>query len=291
MIRLLLSLVMTVTAPLAVTASAETVEYRDLVVEVRGEGQPVVMIPGLNSAASTWSETCDGIQPAECHMLHLPGFAGRPPVETEPFLESMRDQVIGYARDRQLQQPVIVGHSLGGVLSMMVAIEAPDVPDRLVLVDALPFLPAIRSPGATAQSMQPIAESMQTEMLDAPEEQYQARARGNVSRMSLSPDRIRQLEEWGDASARSATAQAMYELMTTDLRQEVADIRQPTLVLGSWAAYAPSGATKESTAGIFRAQYEKLDDHDLRMSDDGYHFLMWDDPELVVAAIREQLAQ
>lgn len=275
----------------ATAALAETVEYRDLVVEIRGQGQPVVMIPGLNSAASTWTETCEAVQPAECHMLHLPGFADRAPVEAEPFLESMRDQVIGYVRDRRLQEPVLVAHSLGGVLSMMIAIEAPDVPERLVLVDALPFLPAIRNPAATAEGMQPIAEGMRTQMLNAPEEQYQARARANVARMSQSPERVRQLEKWSEASERSATAQAMYELMTTDLRDAIADIRQPTLVLGSWAAYAPSGATQESTEAIFRAQYAKLDDYELRMSEDGYHFLMWDDPELVATAIREQMAR
>jgi pimeloyl-ACP methyl ester carboxylesterase len=79
----------------------------------------------------------------------------------------------------------------------------------------------------------------------------------------------------------------MYELATTDLRDTIAAVRCPVLVLGSWAAYAPYGATMESTADIFRTQYAKLDGMRLEMSEAGYHFLMWDDPKWLHAQVRD----
>src|SRR3546814_10981732 len=101
--------------------------------------------------------------------------------------------------------------------------------------------------------------------------------------MSRSPERVKTLAEWSRSSDRATTTQAMYELMTTDLRAQLNTIHTPTLVLGAWAAYAPYGATRESTEAIFRSQYAALDGVRIAMSDSGYHFLMWDDPQWLQA--------
>ena len=101
---------------------AATVEFRDLKVDVVGSGRPVLMIPGLNSAASTWTETCAALQPqVQCHIVQLPGFAGAPAVQTDAFLDGMRDRLLAYLDDRQLRQPVVMGHSLGGALALKMA--------------------------------------------------------------------------------------------------------------------------------------------------------------------------
>ena len=51
----------------------------DISVEVGGEGRPVITIPGLNSHASVWRETCEALKGVQCHMVQLPGFAGAKP--------------------------------------------------------------------------------------------------------------------------------------------------------------------------------------------------------------------
>jgi hypothetical protein len=65
--------------------------------------------------------------------------------------------------------------------------------------------------------------------------------------------------------------------MTTDMRDRIATIKVPTLVLGSWAAFAPYGSTKASTQAIFATQYQKLKGVEIALSETGYHFLSWDD--------------
>ena len=71
-------------------SEAAPVEFRDLRVEIVGQGRPVLMIPGLNSAASTWDLTCAALQPGvQCHIVQLPGSAGAPPVATDNFLAGM----------------------------------------------------------------------------------------------------------------------------------------------------------------------------------------------------------
>jgi N-formylmaleamate deformylase len=71
----------------------------------------------------------------------------------------------------------------------------------------------------------------------------------------------------------------MYEMLTTDLRPMLGRVQQPVLVLASWAAYQPMGATKESTKAIFEQQYALLPQHRVEMSEAGRHFLMWDDTQ------------
>lgn len=275
----------------AISRAAGT-DFRGISIEVIGEGRPVLMIPGLNSGADTWRETCAALQSdaIQCHLVQLPGFAGTPAVETETFLPAMRDRLLAYIAERDLADPVVIGHSLGGTLALMMASEQPDAIGRLVIVDALPFYSAIRNPDATAESVRPGAEQMRTAMLAADDASYRAQTRAAASGMVHGDDRVKTIEAWGEASDRATTTQAMFELMTTDLRDTIAAIRCPVLVLGSWAAYAPYGATMESTADIFRTQYAKLDGMQLEMSEAGYHFLMWDDPKWLQAQIREFIA-
>lgn len=287
-----------VLAPLACLAAfgaahaapaADHQTFRDLQVDVVGSGRPVLMIPGLDSAGSIWADACAALQPVQCHLVQLPGFAGAPAIASTHFLEDMRDRLLAYVEARHLGPVAVVGHSLGGELALMMAEKSPASVDRLVIVDSLPFLGAMRDPAATPASMQPVAAGMRAQMLAATPAQYEASLRQTASRMARDPADVARIVAWGNASDHATTAQAWYELWTTDLRTDLGAIRCPVLVLGSWAAYAPMGATQESTRAIFAAQYANLPGVQIHMSAAGYHFLMWDDRDWLAAELRGAL--
>jgi len=73
-------------------------------VEVLGKGRPLLMIPGLNSSAEVWRETCLALKDVQCHLVQLPGFAGAAPADPRPadFLPAMRDELLGYLQARHL---------------------------------------------------------------------------------------------------------------------------------------------------------------------------------------------
>jgi len=231
-------------------------EFKDLRVEVQGQGRPVLMIPGLNSAASAWTETCAALQPqVQCHIVQLPGFAGQPAIQTPTFLAEMRDRLWAYIDARQLKQPVLMGHSLGGALALMMAAERPAAVERLVIVDSLPFIGGLRGGNVTPEQAQQMAEGMRQQMLSIPPELWKAGAEQATRGMTRDPERSRQV-----------------------------------LVLGAWAAYEPMGSTMESTRHIFEQQYAGLPHFSLAMSERGYHFLMWDDAAWLQAQVRGFLA-
>ena len=277
-----------VTAGLATTGAHATAADHGITVKVVGEGRPVLMIPGLNSGADTWKETCAVLQSehVQCLIAQLPGFAGQPAIATDHYLDDMSRGLLDYLHEHRLAHAVVVGHSLGGVVAMKMAIAQPQAIDRLVIVDALPFLPAAQNPAATAQAMQPMVAGLRTQLLKADDAAYRAQAEAAARGMVHAPGRVAQIVDWGMASDRATTAEAMGEMMTTDLRPSLGAIKAPTLVLGSWAAYAPYGATRDSTARLFRSQYAKLDGVRVEMSQAGYHFLMWDDPQWLQAQLR-----
>lgn len=268
---------------------AATVEFRDLKVEVVGTGRPVLMIPGLNSAASTWTETCAALQPqVQCHIVQLPGFAGAPAVQTDAFLDGMRDRLLAYLDDRQLRQPVVMGHSLGGALALKMAAEKPGRIERLVIVDSLPFFAGLR--GMSPEAAKGAAVAMRQQMLNSTKEQWEAGARQGSMGMSRNPANNERVAGWSLASDRATSAQAMSELWGGDLRPLLPKITTPTLVLGAWAAYEPMGSTMDSTRKIFEGQYAGLAGVKVAMSPRGYHFLMWDDPEWLVGEVKGFLA-
>lgn len=284
-----------VTPALAQEATARPMaisEFRGLRIEVLGQGRPVLMIPGLNSAGSVWRETCAALQPqVQCHIVQLPGFAGQPAVPTDAFLAEMRDRLWAYADARGLPQPVLMGHSLGGVLALMMAAQRPEAPARLVIVDALPFVGGLRGPGVTPEMARQNAEAMRQQMSALSDEQWAAAAPQAARGMSRDPQRSAELIAWGRASTRATTIQAMAELWGGDFRPLLPQIRCPVLVLGAWAAYEPMGSTLASTRRIFEGQYAGLPEQRIEMSERGYHFLMWDDPQWLQAQVRDFLAQ
>lgn len=173
-------------------------------VEVVGKGRPLLMIPGLNSSAGVWRETCLALKAVQCHLVQLPGFAGALAADPRPaeFLPAMRGQLLAYLHDQHLGPVVVVGHSLGGLLGLQMAQTEPKAVSALVVVDALPFLPAARDPKATADSVRPMADQLRKGMLAADAAQWQAQLKAGLPGMPA----IRSGRPSWAAGAKPATA-------------------------------------------------------------------------------------
>jgi pimeloyl-ACP methyl ester carboxylesterase len=257
----------------------------------KGRGPALVFIPGLISGRETFTETCEAfVAKHRCLLLDLPGFAGQRPIDVQRgFFSPVESQIMRLLRDNHVSKATLVGHSLGGVLAMLIALDAPDLVDRLVLVDSLPFYPATQNPALTVELMKPQAEQMRAQMNAVSDEDFVKITAQSATRLSNTAARQGLLTEWSRTSDRATTTAAMVDLMTTDLRARISGLSQSVLVLGSWAAYKQYGSTLESTKAIFRAQYAALPGVDIRISQTGYHFLTWDDGAWVDEQIRDFL--
>src|SRR6266550_4707132 len=259
-------------------------------VEVTGRGRPMILIPGLSSSGEVWESTVARYKANyKCHVLTLAGFAGEPPI-TAPFLEKVRLGIADYIRRKKLHKPVVVGHSLGGFLTLWLASKDPDLVGPIIIVDMLPFLPAAQQPNATTESMKPQAEAMRKGIMAAqtPEQRHQTLV-AIFQTMITDPANVALAEKWGIASDQNTVAQAMYELFTIDIRPDLSRIKAPALVIGTWVGLRQY-ATKEQVEQTFRTQFANLAGYKLVMSDKAKHFVMLDDPEFLFKEMDSFLA-
>jgi pimeloyl-ACP methyl ester carboxylesterase len=267
------TLIATILSLAAAGAQAATAFKAD----VTGNGSPVILIPGLASSGAVWDDTVKHLcGPRQCHVLTLAGFAGQNAI-AGPLLPQVEQQLGEYIAANGLGKPVIIGHSLGGFVALQFAADHPDQVGKLVIVDSLPALGATMNPAATADQLRQTAGAIRDRMLGQDDAAYAAAQRFTAATMVTTPADVDRIVGWGQRSDRKAVANAMYELMSTDLRGDVARIKAPTLVLGAWAAYkdyAPRAAIEQVYAG----QYARLGGVKIEMADTARHFIMFDAP-------------
>jgi N-formylmaleamate deformylase len=258
-------------------------------VEVKGHGRPMIFIPGLYSSGQVWESAVARYKANyECHVLTLAGLAGEPPT-TAPSLEKVRLGLAAYIRAKELRKPVVVGHSLGGFLALWLASKEPELVGPIVVVDMLPYPPAAQQPDATPETMKPQAEMMRKVMLAQTPEQRQQMQVMVLQTTITDPANIALAARWGAASDPTTVSQAMYEMLTTDLRPDLAHIKAPTLVIGTWVGLRQY-ATREQIEKTFREQYSGLPSYKFVMSEKAKHFVMFDDPEFLFRAMDSFLA-
>lgn len=247
--------------------------------EVSGSGYPMILLPGLSSSGAVWDATVAHFgNRYECHVLSVAGFAGRPPVETDSFLVDVREAVAEYIRQNDLGQPIVVGHSLGGVVALWLAAVHPRLVGQLIIVDALPSLTAAYNPSASEREIRLYAEQAQAMTLAQPVELFRMAQPQIFASMITDSSTAAHAAEWGRGSDQHTVAQATYDLMTTDLREAISAIDKPTLVLAAGVGIGP-GITTDRIEEIYLRQYEPLPQLRMVLMEHCRHFIMLDDPE------------
>lgn len=271
---------------LAATASAQSA-HPSFSVTTTGRGPAVVLIPGLLSSGEVWASTVAKYQDRfRLHTVTLAGFGGPPPVGS-PFLPRVRDELISYIRAEKLSKPIVVGHSLGGFLAFWIAAAAPDLIGGVIAVDGVPFLPALANPKATAESLAPQAKQMAALYASMTPDQLMAQSRLAMAAMITAPADVETAMTWVAKSDASTAGIAIAELSSTDLREEIARISAPVLLIAAIGAMPePMRPMAEQS---YRAQIARLPSARVKMAMTR-HFIMLDDPAFLFAAIDEFLA-
>jgi pimeloyl-ACP methyl ester carboxylesterase len=247
-------------------------------VKVTGSGRPMVLIPGLSCGGNVWDGTVDYFKDRyECHIVTLAGFAGQPAIGG-PFLEQVRDGLIKYIRDKKLERPVIVGHSLGGFLAFWLGATVPEQVGPIIAVDGVPYFPALNDVNATPQSVQPFAEMMRTMYKMQTPAQFAIGNRGFLAGAITDPKDVEKVAALSTKSDPKTVGQAFYEIMTIDLREKVKAIRTPVLLIGATAAI-PDPGQKKAAEENYRLQVANIPKHKVVFAPKARHFIQLDEPK------------
>jgi pimeloyl-ACP methyl ester carboxylesterase len=108
----------------------------DLYYERAGFGADVLMIHGWASSSHMWTELMESLAPhARCWAVDLAGF-GRSslPAHIRPDVDAHVHWLIDFIELHNIRPRVVIGHSMGGLLTLKLAQARPDLAERLVLV-------------------------------------------------------------------------------------------------------------------------------------------------------------
>jgi pimeloyl-ACP methyl ester carboxylesterase len=263
-----------------------------LSVETIGSGPDVLLIPGLSSSPDVWRDTVAAVPGYRYHLVQVAGFAGKPAGANAsgPVVEPVAEEIARYIREAGLKKPAIVGHSLGGSWAMMVAARHPELASKVMVVDMMPFLGAMfAGPTATAQSVRPIAEQMRSGIAASTGEARRKSVEQTIAGMVRTEALRPQIVGHSLASDPAASSQAMYDLITSDLRPDVAKIKVPLTVLFVRPAGAP--VTDAQMEQYYAMSYSGAPQAVLKRIPDSYHFIMLDAPEAFRRELKAFLAK
>lgn len=253
------------------------------------DGRDIILIPGLSSSPEVWQGTVDHLTAQDgvgwrVHRIHVQGFAGAPAegnaqgATPSPVAAPVAEEIARYIREQGLTKPVVVGHSMGGTIGLMLAARHPDAVGRLMVVDMIPFMGAMfAAPGASAESVTPVADQIWAAQADSPREAYVAQATTSINGMINTASRRAEALEDMRESDQKVSAAAFRELITTDLRPELSKITAPTEVL--YVKFNDPRMTPQITDSIYQMSYAGLPGVTLKRIDDSAHFIMFDQPQ------------
>ncbi len=273
----------------ATIVPAERFDIGAVQVEKHGKrGRALILIPGLASGAWVWQETVR--QFAGEHVLYvvtLPGFDGRAAVPG-PAMAAAQQALAQLVETRKLEQPVLVGHSLGGTLSFALAAQLGQRIGGVVSIDGLPVFPG--SEELTPMQRSELVRSFASRVALADPVAFAAQQQQYMRGIGVTD--MARADELAKLSAKSdprAVLQYMGETFALDLRVKLPAISAPVLVLAPYfndddtqnqlsqadkVSYYKSllaGAPKAEVVGIAPAR----------------HFAMFDQPQQVHDALRK----
>lgn len=239
---LLVSALLLVGAGVAGAKDAPGDRVGTLKVEVHGtHGRPVILIPGLEGGPWVWKDTIAWLE--KDHVVYavtLAGFDGVPPPARMTGLIDQADaSLLQLIEQRHIDKPVLVGHSLGGTLSLRFAGEHANLLSGVVAVDGLPILPGMDR--VDAEQRAAIAGRTRTQMAAMTPAQFQSAALAYMQHIGVIDPKL--AAQYAPMNARSdiaATAEYMAEDMAADYRPLLKQANVPILEISPY--YAPDFA-------------------------------------------------
>jgi pimeloyl-ACP methyl ester carboxylesterase len=236
-----------------------------------GSGPAVVLIPGLASPPAVYDQVAAKI--ARNHRLifvQVNGFAGSAPsAALDNLLPGAVDEIAGWLAANRIKKPAVIGHSMGGLMSMMLAKQHPEAAGRLLIVDALPFYGMLFGPTATPDAVRPIVEQMRSGLVSG------SAPLAVPPHMSNSDAGKAKILAWLKSSDPKTVGEALVEDATTDMRPELTRLATvPVSVL--YAVSAP--ANRAMTDALYQSAYKALPNAKLISVQNSEHFIMLDQP-------------
>ena len=246
-------------------------------VVVKGSGPDVILIPGLTASRDVWNGTVAALPGYRYHLVQVAGFAGSPARgnATGNVVAPVAEEISRYIASNRLERPAVVGHSMGGTITMMLAARHPSRIGKAMVVDMLPQPAGLV--GSSPAGISGLAETIRN-IGSTPAGR---RLIGSVIGMFGS-------EKVDSRSDPDVVARATHELAGIDLTPDLPKIKAPLTVVYATPARGDYVDPAEITRG-YRAAYARARTAKLVPIANSGHMIMYEQPKAFQAALKEFL--
>jgi pimeloyl-ACP methyl ester carboxylesterase len=259
---------------------------RITVVDAGTAGKPdVVLIPGMASSRAVWDAEVKLLAPNyRLHLVQVNGFGGVPAGgnATGAILPGVVEDLHVYI-EAQPMHPAVIGHSMGGLLALMLADKYPADVRKMIIVDSLPFYGLVFDPNATVESVASQGKAVRDQMIALPQDQFEMAIPMQVANLVMNSDGQKQVAAMSIASDRAVFANSMLEDLQTDLRPEMAKIKTPALLLYPYDDTLQHDPAK--VEALYKSAYAGMPNVTMVRIDGSRHFVMYDQPAKMDASI------
>lgn len=246
-----------------------------------GKGnQNIILLCGFACSSKIWDETVNSLSAnATCYTLDFSGFAGNTP-QAEPAVPLWEKDIVDFIKRNKIDKPVLIGHSMGGTMVLDLAAQEPGLFSKIIVVDAFPCLPAIYD--TTFKAKDHIDYSIYTDQfVKMANDQFYNMQRAGISQMLSDTGKLGMVLDWSMKSDRRTLGKVYGYFMNTDLRQRLAAITCPSLIL------LQPNFTK--AMNMVQSQYDSLKNAEIQYATKGLHFMMYDDRDWYLNSLRSFL--
>lgn len=271
-------------------------------VEVRGTGKTdLILIPGLSCDWTVYESFMERNKDRyRMFAVTLPGFGGsEPPARPDGaspaeglWLRNAEDAIIAMMKERGITSPYVMGHSMGGHLALRLAADHGDLFAGAISLDGLPLFPPPQ-PGQQddAKSREQMAVQMARMIGAMPAERWREGQKQSVAMMVKDPARGAAIGELCATVPAPITAAYMSEMICSDVRPRVGQIKIPTMLISPIPMEAgPENAQimRETVIEEFRGAGPSVA---IVNFDDTRHFVTEDRPAELDAAVADFVAR
>jgi pimeloyl-ACP methyl ester carboxylesterase len=249
---------------------------------VKGEGNPVLLLPGFGCTGQIWDETVAQISKNhKCYIFTFAGFGHVKPIET-PWFSTIKSDLEKYIKENNLSKSTLLGHSIGGTLSLWLAADNTEWFEKIIVVDALPASVALMIPNYKGEKI--LYDNPQSKsMLNMAEADFQSMNVKSVTYMCNNKEKQKLIVEMINKSDRKTYVYGYIDMLNLDLRPEIAKIKKPVTIL---AATNPSLEIVKKT---YNDQYKNLPTVKILYAENSAHFVMFDQPEWFLNQVNQIL--